>query len=37
MFSKLYSLVCVYVHFKIWGTTKEAFIDYLVKTILANQ
>jgi len=26
VFSKLYSLVCVYVHFRIQSTTNEAFI-----------
>ncbi len=26
VFSKLYTLVCVYVPFRIWGTTKEALI-----------
>jgi hypothetical protein len=36
VFSKLYSLVCVYVHFKIWGTTKEAFVVNLMKIILTN-
>ncbi len=36
VFPKFYSLVCVYAHFKIWSTTKEAFIVDLVKIILAN-
>ncbi len=33
--SKLYSLLCVYVHFRIQNTTKDTFIDNLVKIILA--
>ncbi len=33
---KLYLLVCVYVHLKTWGTSKEAFVVDVVKTILAN-
>jgi hypothetical protein len=36
VFSKLYSLVCVYVHFKIWCTTKEAFIVDSMKIIFAK-
>jgi hypothetical protein len=36
VFSKIYSLVCVYVHFRIQGTTKEAFIVDSMKIILAN-
>ncbi len=36
VFSKLYSWVCVYVHFRIHGTTKDAFVDNLVKIILAK-
>ncbi len=36
VFSKLYSLVCVYVHFRIQGTTKDAFVDNSVKIILTN-
>jgi hypothetical protein len=33
---KLYSLVCVYVHLRIQGTSKEAFVVDVVTTILAN-
>jgi hypothetical protein len=33
---KLYSLIYVYVHLKIWNTSKEAFITNAVKIILAN-
>jgi hypothetical protein len=33
VFSKLYSLVCVYVHFKIQGATKKALVTNLVKII----
>jgi hypothetical protein len=36
MFSKLYSLVYVYVHFRIQSTAKEAFITNVVKTILGK-
>jgi hypothetical protein len=36
VFPKLYSLVYVYVHFRIQSTSKEAFIVDLVKIILAN-
>jgi len=34
--AKLYSLICVYVHLRIWNMSKEAFIADVVKTILAN-
>jgi len=33
---KLYSLICVYVHFRIWNTIKEVFIVDVIKTILVN-
>ncbi len=33
---KLYSLVYVYVHFKIWSTFKETFVANVVKTVLVN-
>jgi len=36
VFPKLYSLVCVYVCFRIWGTTNERFTVDFVKIILAN-
>ncbi len=36
VFFKLYSLVCVYVHLKIQGTTKKAFVVNLMKIILTN-
>jgi hypothetical protein len=36
VFSKLYSLVCVYIHFRIRHTTKEAFIIHSMKIILVN-
>jgi hypothetical protein len=34
---KLYSLVCVYVHFRIRGTSNEAFVVNVMKTILVNE
>jgi hypothetical protein len=33
---KLYSLVYVYVHIKIWSMSKEAFVADVVKTVLVN-
>jgi hypothetical protein len=33
---KLYSFICVYVHFRIQNTSKEVFVVNVVKTILAN-